>query len=504
MRISRRELAKTSATRIGLGLPIATAWLLFIDELWIAVGLAFATVVFFIAVYSHFLRSESLELANFPDLPKKRREVFKHVRPLASFGFVLSTINSVVFFVFDSTALNISLAFLSAFVSVGALIDGALVFVDRERLWRMLRELSPEILLPYRGKLAKTHLMYWVTLLRSFPWSFVVVTDLRLSFDLTTENSDFPIVYTAGSYDLSRIFAGSAKVALYGHNARENDRFLKFKKVTHVFLGHGESDKPGSSSELIKRYDLVFAAGPANMQRLHAAGIDIPRDSFRFIGRPQTAGIEFVSHPSALSANPIVLYTQTWPRDDGVPHLSSIEFGEKIVATLLSRGAVVYFRPHAARRGRPEWSPFVQRTNALLEADHVATGRPHRWGPPAIAHPLHELMNMCDVLISDVSGVVGDFIATNKPYAIVGIDPVDKNYEGDFVDRFRSQNFTAAPATIIKGDLSNIDAALDELFGPDIHFEERLRTRELVLSGLHGEKAKQVFQEELAALINKK
>lgn len=503
MRISRKELAKTSATRIGLALPIATSWFFFIDDLWIAIGLAFATVAFFVAVYSHFLRSESLELSNFPNLPKKRREVFKHVRLLAGFGLILATFNLVAFLSFDSTALNFALTLSSAFVSGGALIDGAIVFVDRERLWKILRELSPEILLPYRGKLAKTHLMYWVTLLRSFPWSFAVVTDLRLTMDLTLKNSDFPIVFATSSYDLSRIFGNSSKVALYGHNAQQNDRFLKFKKVTHVFLGHGESDKPGSSSELIKRYDLVFAAGPANMQRLHAAGIDIPRERFRFIGRPQTVGIEFVSHPSVLNANPIVLYTQTWPRDDKVPHLSSIEFGEKIVATLLRRGAVVYFRPHAARRGRPEWSPYVQRTNALLEADHKETGRPHRWGPPAVAHPLHELMNMCDVLISDVSGVVGDFIATNKPYAIVGIDPIDKDYEGNFVERFRSQNFTAAPATIIKGDLSNIDEALDELFGPDIHFEERLRTRELVLSGLHGEQAKQVFQEALAALINR-
>lgn len=504
MRIGRRELAKTAATRIGLALPLATAWLFFTEDAWIAVGMAFATVIVFVAFYSHFLRSESLELANFPNLPEKRKEVWKLVHPLAGFAFVLAAVNVAIFVYLDLTLVQFALVCLSALVTGGVIIDGALVFFDRERLWKILKELAPEILLPYRGKLAKTHLMYWITLLRSFPWPFVVVTDLRLSFELTVNHSDFPIVYSKNSYDKSRIFSMGPKVALYGHNAFSNNTFLKRKKVTHVFLGHGESDKPGSASELIKRYDLIFAAGPANMQRLHAAGIDIPEEHFRFIGRPQTAGIEFVAQPSVLSENPIVLYTQTWPRDDNVPHLSSIEFGEKIVTALLKRGAVVYFRPHAARRGRPEWSPYVQKTNGLLEADHDKTGLPHRWGPPAIAHPLHELMNMCEVLISDVSGVVGDFIATNKPYAVVGTDPIEKNYEGDFVDKFKSQNFTAAPATIIKGDLSNLDEALDELFGPDIHFKERLETRELVLSGMDGKQATQVFREALATLIDRK
>ena len=504
MRIGRRELAKISATRLGLALPLATVWFFFSEEFWIEFGLAVATVVVFVAIYSHFLRSDSLQLANFPNLPDKRKEVWKHIRPLAGFAFVLSAVNIAVSINLDSTLLRVVLGSLSALVTGGAFIDGALVFLDRERLWKILKELSPEILLPYRGKLAKTHLMYWVTLLRSFPWPFVVVTDLRLSFELTVSHSNFPIVFSTNSCDISRMFAFGPKVALYSHNAFSNNAFLKRKKVTHVFLGHGESDKPGSASDLIKRYDLVFAAGPANMRRLHAAGIEIPEERFRFVGRPQTAGIEFVSHPSVLPPNPIVLYTQTWPRDDDVPHLSSIEFGDKIVAALLKRGAVVYFRPHAARRGRPEWSPYVKKTNALLEADHEKTGLAHRWGPPAIAHPLHELMNMCDVLISDVSGVVGDFIATNKPYAVVGIDPIGRNYEGDFVERFKSQNFTAAPAAIIKGDLSNLDEALDELFGPDIHFEDRLQTRELVLSGMDGKQATKVFREALATLINKK
>ena len=62
---------------------------------------------------------------------------------------------------------------------------------------------------------------------------------------------------------------------------------MRFQHLTHIYLGHGDSDKPPSYNPTHAMYDQIFAAGPAAARRYAAHGVSIPAEKFRIVGRPQ-------------------------------------------------------------------------------------------------------------------------------------------------------------------------------------------------------------------------
>lgn len=72
----------------------------------------------------------------------------------------------------------------------------------------------------------------------------------------------------------------------------------------------------------------------------------------------------------------------------------------------------------AGRRYKPH-AKAIARVRGMLEADAALTGRPHRWGADAEGLSVAEVTNLSDAMISDVSGIVTDYLASDKPLAMV-------------------------------------------------------------------------------------
>lgn len=107
----------------------------------------------------------------------------------------------------------------------------------------------------------------------------------------------------------------------------------------------------------------------------------------------------------------------------------------------------------------------------MLEADAAQTGRGHVFGSVA-EHEMGvvDCFNAADALIADVSSVVGDFLHSGKPLAVVS--PYADAEE--FVER----NPMARAAYVLvatDGALQNADSVLDALTGDDPHRAERER-----------------------------
>ncbi|MET8285617.1 hypothetical protein ACGFWD_11205 [Streptomyces sp. NPDC048448] len=116
------------------------------------------------------------------------------------------------------------------------------------------------------------------------------------------------------------------------------------------------------------------------------------------------------------------------------------ESGDDAEAT---RDGVVDFAAHAeVARLRAEWNDAYWRSFGSAE-HRVITGAEPR---------LYDCFNVSDAMVSDISSVVSDFIASGKPYAVT-----DSAELG--VEEFKRQN-TAVRAAVI---LSNSAAELDEL-----------------------------------------
>lgn len=287
------------------------------------------------------------------------------------------------------------------------------------------------------------------------PWCIVVPTPQLL--DQIAQTYDLPI--------LAGPIPRSVKVALYPHGATKNKLFLATSTATHVFLGHGDSDKPLSASSRVLDYDIITVAGQAAIDRFIAAGLDIPATRLRIIGRPQTAGIKQATLPMASIEAPTVLYAPTWRHADNSLNLSSLIVGDSIVRTLLDRGATVVFRRHFAGRNHVAAEAMIETIYDLLEQDAATTGRQHVWGESAATElPLADAFNQVDAMISDVSGIVVDFMQSEKPFAMYAAQIAARP---ELAAEFRAVTPTAESAYVIDRDAVNLDSILNLMLGAD-------------------------------------
>jgi hypothetical protein len=159
-------------------------------------------------------------------------------------------------------------------------------------------------------------------------------------------------------------------------------------------------------------------------------------------------------------SHPVVLYAPTWRGHVQETLLHSLPVGDRIVSALLKRGATVIFRPHAFSRQFPEDLAAIERIHRLLAADARATGRAHQWGAAAETNQtILDCMNHSDAMICDVSSVVSDYLFSGKPFAMVAVPSEPARFVEDYP--------VAKAAYVIRGDLSNLDSALDDMLGDD-------------------------------------
>ena len=390
------------------------------------------------------------------------------VRPRPPFRFRVWAIAAAVCTVITVITMVAAPAFqvAAAFLSLGVLGLITAIFRRYAAGCREVREavdaFAPRIAMPYAGKVG-VHIGMWSPWVdrTGVPWCIVARTP-ALFHELAAMYPGTPIVQGA--------IPASVTGALYTHGAAANADFIAQSPATHVFLGHGDSDKPLSASERVLQYDIITVAGQAAIDRFAAAGIDVPADKLRIIGRPQTEGI--VPARGRVPKNPTVLYAPTWRHADDALNVSSLAVADRIVQALLDRGCTVVFRRHFAGQNHAEAEAMIVRVNKLL----AAAGPRHQWGDDAMHRPLVDAFNAADVMVSDISGIVVDFMASDKPlvmYAAQYDDP----------DVFRAAHPTARAAYVIDRELAHLDSALDDALGKDPLADVRAQQADRYLGG---------------------
>lgn len=348
-----------------------------------------------------------------------------------------------------------------------------------------IRALEAVLLMPYNGR-AGFHVGMWSPYLERTGLSFMVVTTELVSFDKVSRAYGLPIVYapTGAPGAIRSLFGPTVRAAFYVFNGG-NRPFLAQRSAKHVFLQHGDSDKHTSVKAVTASYDVIVVAGQAAIDRFAATDVTIPASKFAVLGRPQTAEIATVTRPIATVSEPTVVYAPTWRGRSGSAGYCSLSIGPQIVTGLLARGARIVFRPHPAGQKHPPHARAIAEIRAMLAADAKASGREHLWGRPAERPTVAEVTNLADAMVADVSGIVTDFMQSLKPFAMVAMT-------GD-TDEFRAQFPTAMGAYVIEADLSTLDAALDDLLGPDPLARLRADRRRYYLGGFEGDDSARAF-----------
>lgn len=282
-----------------------------------------------------------------------------------------------------------------------------------------LLNLNAKIIIPYSGK-GVFHVLMWEDLIhKADPGAVVFATHLS-AFKKLQKHSKLNIIHVPESMlgNLKDIIPGNIKLALYPHNSGINKYYIRYGKYLNIFIHHGDSEKSACFSKKSKRYDYLFVAGQAAIDRYHTNGILIPNEKFRIIGRPTTDSIIDSGDPKRHDNNVTILYAPTWINAKSSVRYSSLEFGDKIVKNLISNNIQVIFRPHPVSRNSKKFGGYVQNIDNILSEDMKHSSRKHIFGSEVDLSSFAECANISDAMICDISGVLTDYLASTKPVAV--------------------------------------------------------------------------------------
>ncbi len=223
---------------------------------------------------------------------------------------------------------------------------------------------------------------------------------------LVREESGLDCVTLARYGQLDEILSlSSVKLALYVNHDPINFECLRFTSLTHIYVGHGDSDKGVSVSNQVKAYDYCFLAGQAAIDRTASSvmAYDAAARSV-LIGQPQLDAPSASPHPDAKQKT--VLYAPTWEGSQpSVSYGSVLRQGKAIVEALRSEYRVIY-RPHPLN-GVVDGSYGQADAELRTLADRVDT-----------QVPLEQSFADADLLITDVSAVTLNWLPSKKPLLV--------------------------------------------------------------------------------------
>lgn len=380
----------------------------------------------------------------------------------------------------------------AAVAFIGLALGGAMVVREQvlikinERaladIRRAVQEYDPEFMVYFAARIEDTYqLAMWMPYFEQLGRRFLVVLRQDSALEPITELTSAPVVLCRKMAEVDEVTVPSMRAAFYVNNGLVNTHMVEHRNLTHVWLNHGDSEKPACFNPVHAIYDMIFAAGQAGVERYARHGVDIPREKFTVVGRPQLTGIEEAAAPIAEVEGPTVLYAPTWkgPYSDSL--LYSLPVGVGIVQGLIDRGCTVIFRAHPLNYKYDDAKRHIKKITAVLAADKKASGRRHRWGEEAEqTMDLLDCFNASDAMVSDVSAVVTDYLQSRKPFAM-------------YAPTTGADLMSAAPVAVasyvLQGDLGNLDEVLDNLLQHDPLVRQRAETRDHYLGSFTGDPA---------------
>jgi hypothetical protein len=273
-----------------------------------------------------------------------------------------------------------------------------------------------------------------------------------------------PAVYARQVVDLERfVDEQQPKIVLYVNQNARNFQMMRYGRMWHVFVNHGESDKMYMTTNQFKAYDYAFIAGDAARDRLTTALWDYDLDARAIpIGRPQAdhfAG----TVPYPADDRTVVLYAPTWEGDRPAAAYGSIAshgvaLAEQVLAS--PRHRLVY-RPHPRSGVRDTaYRAAHERIVAAIAAANAADPAAHHVyddGPT-----LGWQLAAADVAITDISAMIYDRLAVGKPLIVTR--PTDPAADVD------EAGYLAAADWLTAADAQDVVGRIDRA----VHDDERL------------------------------
>jgi hypothetical protein len=302
----------------------------------------------------------------------------------------------------------------------------------------------------------------WLEPVEALDQVAVVLLRSKATFHALAETR-LPVVCVPSAVEYMNLDFDSLRVALYTANVGANIHMLREPGMKHVFIGHGDSDKQASINPYSKVYDEVWVAGLAGRERYAEADVGIRDENIVEIGRPQLAALDTRIAPATGQRPFTVLYAPTWEGWLEDPyHTSLVVMGESIVEPLLelSPPVRVIYKPHPltgtrsaeARAAHARIAGQIERAGGQIDATSL-DGPEHRV-VSGTTPGLFTCFNQADMLVSDVSSVVADYVQTQRPYVVTNPSGMPEN-------EFRRSFPTARAGYVVSPDCGDLEKIVD-------------------------------------------
>ncbi len=305
-------------------------------------------------------------------------------------------------------------------------------------------------------------------------WPVVVLSRNARGALALLDDGALPVTFVPTVGELEAYVADEdIRVVLYVNQNTRNFQMFRYGRRWHVFINHGESDKMYMTTNQFKAYDYALIAGSAARERLSRAlwDYDLDRRTIE-IGRPQADHFSGAL-PYPRDDRTVVLYAPTWEGDRPTAAYGSIlSHGEALAAAVLAspRHRLVY-RPHP-RSGVVDaaYGAANKRIVAAIAAANTADPGAHHVYDDA--PELGWQLSAPDVAVVDISAMVYDRLAANKPLLVTR--PVSTEAEidaGGYLSDAEWLDAASAGAIVVETDRVLSDPnAVDKLAGWVRHY----------------------------------
>lgn len=249
----------------------------------------------------------------------------------------------------------------------------------------------------------------WLPILEKLPCRVaIIIREVRIARGL--HKTDIPIFYIKTFRELEFLEKNGVKTILYPGNPQKVTQSLRLFRLNHFFINHGESDKAVNQSKLLMAYDKLLVAGPLAKQRLLDANLPIREEQIEFVGRPQ---VELLLTKKDKTKQKIeaILYAPTWEGFvEEVNYTSVSPFGLMLLTELAKINIKIYFKPHpyTGHNKKGNTGDYLKEMiNFATKSKNIEIVDANK--------PIFDYMNLSDLLISDISSVLNDYLYTEKP-----------------------------------------------------------------------------------------
>jgi hypothetical protein len=251
-------------------------------------------------------------------------------------------------------------------VAVAGLLSGAILLdawrrrraghsAELLRLGRAVANHDPRFLLYFAAPPGSDYqATMWLPYLERIGVPFVVVLAEPHHLPAIARATGAPVIVHRTVPALEAVMTSGMRVAFYVNNGMKNAHCVRYTHLTHVQLYHGYSDKPVSANPIAAIFDRIYVPGQAIIDQFGATGVDIPKERFRIVGRPQAETLTVATEHIGQTSDKVVLYAPTWAGDHADSNHCSLPIADRIVAGLLERGCTVIVRPHPYTRRDPD------------------------------------------------------------------------------------------------------------------------------------------------------